>query len=60
MIESKRAQGARLLDATSADSNIPRIQHARDRVAEALDTKKRPNFDDLMLLKYAADGVEER
>ena len=60
MIESKRAQGARLLDETLAASNIPRIQSARERVADALDTKKRPNFDDLMTLKYAADGVEER
>ena len=60
MIESKRAQGWRLLDATLAKSNIPRIQHARERVAKALDTKQRPNFDDLMLLKYASDNVEER
>ena len=60
MIESKRAQGARLLDETLAESNIPRIQRVRERVAEALGTKRRPNFDDLMLLKYASDGVEER
>ena len=60
MIESKRAQGARLLDETLGDSNIPRIQRVRERVATALDAKKRPNFDDLMLLKYASDGVEER
>ena len=60
MIESKRAQGARLLDATLGDSNIPRIQRVRERVATALDAKKRPSFDDLMTLKYAADGVEER
>ena len=60
MIETKRAQGARLLDATLADSNIPRIQRIRERVAEALDAKKRPTFDDLMLLKYASDSVEDR
>ena len=60
MIESKRAQGWRLLDATLAKSNVPRIQRVRERVAEALDAKRRPNFDDLMLLKYASDGVEER
>ena len=60
MIESKRAQGARLLDETISESNIPRIQRVRERVANDLDTKKRPNFDDLMTLKYASDGVEER
>ena len=51
MIESKRAQGARLLDETLAlDARGPRTYLARQRVAEALDLNRKPYFDDLMWL----------
>ena len=56
MIESKRAQGARLLDETLAfDGRGPRTFLARQRVAEALDLKRKPYFDDLIWLQHVAD-----
>ena len=55
-MESKRAQGARLLDETLArDDRDPRTYQARQRVAEALNLKRKPHFSDLMWLQHVAD-----
>ena len=56
-MESKRAKGARLLDETLAyDGRGPRTYLARQRVAEALDLKRKPHFNDLMWLQHVADA----
>ena len=59
MIESKRAQGARLLDETlDHDGRGPRTYQTRQRVAAALDLNRKPYVADLRWLQHVAD--EER
>ena len=60
MIESKRAQGARLLDETIDYSDRPHVARIRDRVATALDSNKKPHFDDLMSLRVVAGDLARK
>ena len=60
-MESKRAMGARLLDETLAyDGRGPRTFQARQRVAEALDLKRKPYVKDLRWLQHVVDEEENR